>query len=64
MLALEANMKYHNIVNASVAVCCVFMLQGAIEISGDLIYSPGKPKVQGYVVTPAPATAHKHVRRT
>lgn len=57
-------MNYHNVVSASFAVCCVFLLQGFIGISGDLIFSPAQPKVQGYVVTTAPATVHKHVRRT
>jgi hypothetical protein len=57
-------MKYHNVVKAIFAFCCVFMLQSFIGISGDLIFSPAKAKVQGYVVTTAPATVHKYVPRT
>ncbi|MBB4196895.1 hypothetical protein GGD83_000672 [Rhodoblastus sphagnicola] len=46
-------MTYHNLVKAGFALACAFVLEMTINLGGDLMFSPTKPKVGGYVVAVA-----------
>jgi hypothetical protein len=46
-------MTYHNLVRIAFGLTCALVLEITINFGGDLLLSPHKPKVAGYVVAVA-----------